>query len=546
GQSGPAGRGRRSAGARRGGARPARPLRRALPGDDGVLRRPGAGPPAPAAAARGPRRPAPGRPADAGHERHRVPGGVPAALPRRAPRAPDRLRRHRGRHPGHQRRRRPSLPAQAVGPARGPALPGARRPAGDLAPPAAHGEPAADRRPLVPGHPRGAPVPGPEPGALPVAGRGDRRLRARAARRRPGRRRRAAGHGPRGRRCADPAGSARGRPADRPARARRAGRLRPGDRRRRARGAGRRRVRRVRGPVDPAAGVQCARWAGRHHHPDRELPRVPGGALGRRPHPAGARAGDPVRRGDAGAQRGGRPGPGRSVHRRPAGRRDRGERLRAGHRLGGDLPDPRRPRRGRADGHGALLRRRARRGRGAHRRAGLRRGWWQLGGSGGGVPVRVRRLGHRAGPRRRPRQHDVALPDRPDRGIGPDQRRGGDGGRRGARRATGGGSTAAHRGGGAGRPRRGVVRLRRAGTENRLAGRRGAAGLPGLRADRGGPRSAARGLAAARATAAPGDIGAPRLRRRRRPARLDEADRVGGRRGGGGGQLRPRAAGGPV
>ena len=54
-------------------------------------------------------------------------------VPARPPRPAHRLRRHRRRDPGDQRRRRRPLPAQAVGPAGGEALPGDRRAGRDLA-----------------------------------------------------------------------------------------------------------------------------------------------------------------------------------------------------------------------------------------------------------------------------------------------------------------------------------------------------------------------------------------------------------------------------
>ena len=60
-------------------------------------------------------------------ERHRVPRAGDGPVPAGPPRAADRLRRHRRRHPGDQRRRRRRLPAQAVGPAGGEALPDRRR-----------------------------------------------------------------------------------------------------------------------------------------------------------------------------------------------------------------------------------------------------------------------------------------------------------------------------------------------------------------------------------------------------------------------------------
>ena len=64
---------------------------------------------------------------DAGHERHRVPRAGDGPVPPGPPRAADGVRRHRGGDRGDQRRRRRPLPAQAVGPARGEALPGRRR-----------------------------------------------------------------------------------------------------------------------------------------------------------------------------------------------------------------------------------------------------------------------------------------------------------------------------------------------------------------------------------------------------------------------------------
>ena len=92
-------------------------------------------------------------------------------FPRRPPGAAHRLRRHRRRDPGDQRRRRRPLPAQAVGPAGGEALPGGRRAARGLARAAAT-RPVLDdpgrRAPLVGAVVRGPRLPGPQPGALPL------------------------------------------------------------------------------------------------------------------------------------------------------------------------------------------------------------------------------------------------------------------------------------------------------------------------------------------------------------------------------------------
>ena len=76
------------------------------------------------------------------HERARLPGAGDRARPASEARPADRLCRHRGRDQGDQRGRPRPLPDEAVGPARGAALPGARRSARGLA----GGVPAAVRR----------------------------------------------------------------------------------------------------------------------------------------------------------------------------------------------------------------------------------------------------------------------------------------------------------------------------------------------------------------------------------------------------------------
>ena len=73
------------------------------------------------------------RPADAGDDRHRDARAGPHARARGQAPAADGVRRHRRRDPGDQRHRPRLLPAQAVGPAGGAALPGRRRPARRLA-----------------------------------------------------------------------------------------------------------------------------------------------------------------------------------------------------------------------------------------------------------------------------------------------------------------------------------------------------------------------------------------------------------------------------
>ena len=73
------------------------------------------------------------RPADGEHDRHRVPDRGHRPPTRCPPGAPDRLCRHRCRDPGHQRDPARPVPAQAVGSARGAAVPGPRRPLADWA-----------------------------------------------------------------------------------------------------------------------------------------------------------------------------------------------------------------------------------------------------------------------------------------------------------------------------------------------------------------------------------------------------------------------------
>ena len=135
-----------------------RRLRRALPDPACRIGARGAGAAARGAGPRRPGRAADRRPAHAGHGRHRVPGRGPDLLPRRQAGAADRLRRHRGRDRRHQRGRARLLPPQAVGPARGGAVPRRRGPARDVAgrrgPRVRRG--ARHRPPLLEGVARGA------------------------------------------------------------------------------------------------------------------------------------------------------------------------------------------------------------------------------------------------------------------------------------------------------------------------------------------------------------------------------------------------------
>ena len=118
---------------------------------------------------------------------HRVPGRGAQARAGRQARAADRLRRHRGRDPGDQRGRPRLLPAQAVGPARGAALPGRRGPADDVG--VGRGarvrRRARDRPPLQPRLARPARLPRPQPRADALARRRARQRGARAADRSP-------------------------------------------------------------------------------------------------------------------------------------------------------------------------------------------------------------------------------------------------------------------------------------------------------------------------------------------------------------------------
>ena len=216
------------------------------------------------------------------------------------------VRRHRRRDQGDQRHRARLLPAQALGPARGPALPGHRRPARRL---------AAGATPTTPptsgssgtGGPSAATsqdLPGPQPRAVPL-------VRRRARRRGPA----AASTWPRRppttcRWCSSPTA----RRCARPTTLDLAGAL--GLRTQAEQplydvcivGGG---------PAGLAAAVYAASEglstvivereapgrAGRPERGDRELPRLPEGADRLRPHPARRRAGRPLRRRDGAGPR---------------------------------------------------------------------------------------------------------------------------------------------------------------------------------------------------------------------------------------------------
>ena len=260
-----------------------------------------------------------GRLPDAGDERHRVPRAGDGPVPAGPPGPAHRVRRHRRGDRGDQRRRRRPLPAQAVGPAGGEALPGGRRDArrrtwrrGDV----------EVRETKVVGHRWSAPsfevrdflarnaVPyrwfaadEPEGRRLLQAAGVDAhdgcRWSSRPTARRWSRRRTAE--------VAAAVGLST-TPADRL--------LRPGHRRRRAGRARRGGLRRVRGPAHPAGRARGDRRPGRPVVADRELPRLPGRRLRCAAHRPGPPAGDEVRRRDPH-----RPRRHRAARRRPgAGR----------------------------------------------------------------------------------------------------------------------------------------------------------------------------------------------------------------------------------
>ena len=215
-------------------------------------------------------------------------------------RAADRLRRHGRGDRRDQPRADRLLPAEAVGPAGGAAVPDARGPARRL----------AGRR---------ACSPTPRRASSATASRPPRTTRATSS---PATASRTSGSTstatPRRGGCSTSPASARDRlPAvflrdgdgARGADAARAGRrgsasptqagarlLRPGHRRRRPGRPRRRGLRRLRGAAHRARRARGARRPGRPELADRELPRLPERPLGRRPRPPRARPGAPLRR----------------------------------------------------------------------------------------------------------------------------------------------------------------------------------------------------------------------------------------------------------
>ena len=224
---------------------------------------------------------------------------------RRQARAAHRLRRHRGRDPRDQRGAPRPLPDEAVEPARGAALPGARRPArglgGGLRRAALGARPPGGRAPLLGRGARDPRLPGAQRRALPLARRRPtprrgRLLAAAGARREP----------PARCSCSRTAQAlvqpSQGDVAERVG-LHTGGRpplLRPGDRRRRARRAGGGGLRRLRGPARRcwwsahATGGQ----AGQSSRIENYLG-FPVRPQRRRPRPARDRPGAAARRRDA-------------------------------------------------------------------------------------------------------------------------------------------------------------------------------------------------------------------------------------------------------
>ena len=210
------------------------------------------------------------RPADARDDRRRLPATGQGARPRRQARAAHRLRRHRRGDQGDQRHRARLLPAQALGPARGAALPGARGPAERVArrAPGDHERDPRGGPSLERSQPRDQDLPRPQPRPLPVARRRARRGGAPPARVGRRRHRRVADRPVPRSRAVDVALHARPGCRARSAHQRREAALRPVHRRRRTGRFGGRRLRRVRGPADDRRRARGARRAGR---PERAI-----------------------------------------------------------------------------------------------------------------------------------------------------------------------------------------------------------------------------------------------------------------------------------
>src|SRR5256884_985042 len=406
-----------------------------------------------------------------------------------------------------------------------------------VGPPAGAGD-QGGRAPLVGPLFRGARVPGPEPGAVPLVQL--RRARGGAAARGGARGRPvAAGGDHAGRRPADRADRCRAGLPGRPGHHAVQGLLRP-DRDRRRPGRPRRRgVRRPGRAAHPAGRAHRHRRPGRAELADRELPGLPRRGVRRAADRPGAAASSQVRgRGADHADRG-RPGrvrlgPPGSVRGR---QRDRRAHDHPGDR--GDLPAASGARPGQPDRARGVLRIRAHRGLGLPGTRCLHRRRGELGRAGRRLPVPARQVGDAPGPRALAGKFDVVLPDQADRRRAEHLRADVHRGHRGDRRGSPGEPDAAeHRDGRHGNSRRPVaVLVYRGSAADRLAGWSGSAGFPGFRDSRARPvgrRRAAARLGTRPDAVSPGDQRARRVRGRRRAVGVGQTGGFGrrGRRAG--------------
>src|SRR2546429_424780 len=402
-----------------------------------------------------------------------------------------------------------------------------------VGPPAGAGD-QGGRAPLVGPLFRGARVPGPEPGAVPLVQL--RRARGGAAARGGARGRPvAAGGDHAGRRPADRADRCRAGLPGRPGHHAVQGLLRP-DRDRRRPGRPRRRgVRRPGRAAHPAGRAHRHRRPGRAELADRELPGLPRRGVRRAADRPGAAAGGQVRGRGADHPDRGRPGrvrlgPPGSVRGR---QRDRRAHDHPGDR--GDLPAASGARPGQPDRARGVLRIRAHRGLGLPGTRCLHRRRGELGRAGRRLPVPARQVGDAPGPRALAGKFDVVLPDQADRRRAEHLRADVHRGHRGDRRGSPGEPDAAeHRDGRHGNSRRPVaVLVYRGSAADRLAGWSGSAGFPGFRDSRARPvgrRRAAARLGTRPDAVPPGDQHPGRVRGRGRAGGVSQAGGVGRRR----------------